>query len=103
MDRHLRCIGYRDLLSSRTELANCVRDHLDMRRRSPAATTYKFSAGLDDASRIFGHVLGRAHVELSAAHVAWQAGVRLRRELAVCERAHLFDRVEHDRRTHSAV
>src|SRR5712692_7157308 len=103
MHRHLRRLTYRDLLRSRTELANCVRDHFDMRWRSSAATADKLSASLDDASRIFSHVLRRAHVKLSAAHVARQTRVRLRRELALGERAHPFDCAEHDRRTHSAI
>ena len=74
-----------------------------MSRRRAAATAHKFCAGLNDSPRVFGHVLRRAHVNLSATNVARQSGIRLCRELASGEGAHLFDCVEHDRGSDSAI
>ena len=59
-----------------------VGDQLDVRRRRAATAADELRARLDDAPRVLGHVLRRAHVKLTALHVARQAGVRLRREFA---------------------
>src|SRR5205807_10046000 len=95
--------GNGDLLSSRTKLANGVGNHLDVGGRSAAATAHKFCAGLNYSPRVFRHVLGGTHVNLSATDVARQTGVWLCGKLATGQSAHLFDCVKHDRRSDSAV
>src|SRR5205807_6961174 len=103
MNADLGCTGNGDLLSSRTKLANGVGNHLDVGRRGAAATADKFCPGLNDPPRVFSHVLGRTHVDLSATDVARQASVWLCGKLATGQSAHLFDCVKHDRRSDSAV
>ena len=103
MDTQLGRTGSFDLLCSRMKLSNRICDHLDMRGCCAAATAYEFRPSLNDASGVFGHVLRRAHIDLTTTHISRQSGIGLRRKFTIGERSHFFDRVEHNRRTYAAV
>src|SRR5690242_2166453 len=85
------------------ELPNRICDHFDVGGRGSTATTDKVRAGLNDAARILSHVLGGAHINLTSADIAGQSRVWLCGQLTIRESTHLLDRVEHNRRTHTAV
>ena len=53
------------------KLADRIGDHLDVRRRAATAAADETRAGLNNAPRILGHVLRRAHVNLATAYIAW--------------------------------
>jgi len=53
--------------------------------------------------REYSAMYSASNVELPALHIARQTGIGLSRQLARGNRAHLFDRVEHDRGTDTAV
>src|SRR4051794_35727413 len=85
------------------KLTNRVRNHFDVGGSTATAPADEAGARLNDSSRVLSHVLRRAHVNLSAANIARQSGIGLRRQSSIGKRAHLLDRVQNDRRPHTTV
>ena len=78
-------------------------DLADVLRRRAAAPADQPHARGDEAPRVRRHVLGRAQVDVAALDVARLAGVGLRRQRHVGDRAMRSTRLEHRRRADAAV
>ena len=79
-------------------------DHrVDVLGRRAAASAHDLHPGLQQVARVRRHVLRARHVHRPSAHVARHAGVGERTQLAMRERDHPLDRLEHGLRPNGAV
>src|SRR5690606_27319074 len=79
------------------------RDKLDVCRGCAAAPPHKFCTRLYELSRVFAHILRRAHVKLTALYIARQSGVRLSGERLACDGSHFLQSLEYVVWTHPAI
>src|SRR5262249_19643498 len=69
-----------DRAAAGTRCAHGAHYQLDVLRGGAATSAHELHARVDQPFGVFGHVLRRSQVELTATDVAWKSGVRLRRK-----------------------